>query len=175
MECGFREGSTSTFGKQLSSSVTSAVPVRTAPAIPFWEAQIYLSSLKDKTHNPISQSFVEAVVFMWVKIMMSNKFLRKILGPKGFSKMVLSLLNATCQPFGNVIQAPVCKCWMIHLSCFNSLFLWLYLAVTCAVMQRSGAGLHTASSCFWDTTTDGKYPHPNRTFVTREMLLLAQL
>ncbi|KAI1241530.1 hypothetical protein IHE44_0005003 [Lamprotornis superbus] len=27
--------------------------------------------------------------------------------------------------------------------------------VTCAVMQRSGAGLHTASSCFWDTTTDG--------------------
>ncbi|XP_062430049.1 dynein light chain Tctex-type 3 isoform X2 [Rhea pennata] len=26
--------------------------------------------------------------------------------------------------------------------------------VTCAVMQRSGAGLHTASSCFWDTTTD---------------------
>uniref|UniRef100_A0A8C3TBV5 Dynein light chain Tctex-type 3 n=1 Tax=Chelydra serpentina TaxID=8475 RepID=A0A8C3TBV5_CHESE len=27
--------------------------------------------------------------------------------------------------------------------------------VTCAVMQKSGAGLHTASSCFWDTTTDG--------------------
>ncbi|XP_005294713.1 dynein light chain Tctex-type 3 [Trachemys scripta elegans] len=27
--------------------------------------------------------------------------------------------------------------------------------VTCAVMQKCGAGLHTASSCFWDTTTDG--------------------
>uniref|UniRef100_A0A803SLA5 Dynein light chain Tctex-type 3 n=1 Tax=Anolis carolinensis TaxID=28377 RepID=A0A803SLA5_ANOCA len=26
--------------------------------------------------------------------------------------------------------------------------------VTCAVMQKCGAGLHTASSCFWDTTTD---------------------
>ncbi|KFP58056.1 Dynein light chain Tctex-type 3, partial [Cariama cristata] len=34
--------------------------------------------------------------------------------------------------------------------------------VTCAVMQRSGAGLHTASSCFWDTTTDG-----NRTCTVR--------
>ncbi|XP_063068244.1 dynein light chain Tctex-type 3 isoform X1 [Engraulis encrasicolus] len=27
--------------------------------------------------------------------------------------------------------------------------------VNCAVMQKSGAGLHTASSCYWDTTTDG--------------------
>ena len=23
------------------------------------------------------------------------------------------------------------------------------------IMQKSGAGLHTASSCFWDNTTDG--------------------
>uniref|UniRef100_A0AAY4C444 Dynein light chain Tctex-type 1 n=2 Tax=Denticeps clupeoides TaxID=299321 RepID=A0AAY4C444_9TELE len=27
--------------------------------------------------------------------------------------------------------------------------------VNCAVMQKSGAGLHTASSCYWDTATDG--------------------
>ncbi|XP_041834825.1 dynein light chain Tctex-type 3-like [Melanotaenia boesemani] len=27
--------------------------------------------------------------------------------------------------------------------------------VTCAVMQKTGAGLHTANSCYWDTTTDG--------------------
>ena len=27
--------------------------------------------------------------------------------------------------------------------------------VTCVVMQKSGAGLHTATSCFWDNTTDG--------------------
>ena len=27
--------------------------------------------------------------------------------------------------------------------------------VTCTIMQKNGAGLHTASSCFWDNTTDG--------------------
>ncbi|KAB0393197.1 hypothetical protein E2I00_006032, partial [Balaenoptera physalus] len=26
--------------------------------------------------------------------------------------------------------------------------------VTCAVVQRSAYGFHTASSCFWDTTSD---------------------
>nr|CAH8874778.1 unnamed protein product [Trichobilharzia regenti] len=26
--------------------------------------------------------------------------------------------------------------------------------VTCIIMQKSGAGLHTASSCYWDNTTD---------------------
>lgn len=28
--------------------------------------------------------------------------------------------------------------------------------VTCAVMQKIGAGLHTANSCYWDTAMDGK-------------------
>ncbi|XP_048841862.1 dynein light chain Tctex-type 1 [Brienomyrus brachyistius] len=27
--------------------------------------------------------------------------------------------------------------------------------VTCIIMQKNGAGLQTASSCFWDNTTDG--------------------
>ncbi|XP_069696313.1 dynein light chain Tctex-type 1 [Periplaneta americana] len=27
--------------------------------------------------------------------------------------------------------------------------------VTCTIMQKNGAGLHTASSCFWDNSTDG--------------------
>lgn len=27
--------------------------------------------------------------------------------------------------------------------------------VTCLLMQKNGAGLHTASTCFWDTKTDG--------------------
>lgn len=27
--------------------------------------------------------------------------------------------------------------------------------VTCSIMQKIGAGLHTASSCYWDSTTDG--------------------
>ncbi|CAH8635289.1 unnamed protein product [Heterobilharzia americana] len=26
--------------------------------------------------------------------------------------------------------------------------------VTCVIMQKCGAGLHTASSCYWDTSTD---------------------
>ncbi|KAL0276334.1 UNVERIFIED_CONTAM: hypothetical protein PYX00_003924 [Menopon gallinae] len=27
--------------------------------------------------------------------------------------------------------------------------------VTCTIMQKTGAGLHTASSCYWDNNTDG--------------------
>ena len=27
--------------------------------------------------------------------------------------------------------------------------------VTCVIMQKNGAGLHTSSSCYWDNTTDG--------------------
>uniref|UniRef100_A0A1B6CW43 Dynein light chain Tctex-type 1 n=1 Tax=Clastoptera arizonana TaxID=38151 RepID=A0A1B6CW43_9HEMI len=27
--------------------------------------------------------------------------------------------------------------------------------VTCTIMQKNGAGLHTASSCYWDNSTDG--------------------
>jgi len=26
--------------------------------------------------------------------------------------------------------------------------------VTCAIMQKTGAGLHLASACYWDNTTD---------------------
>uniref|UniRef100_A0A0X3PQ82 Dynein light chain Tctex-type 1 n=1 Tax=Schistocephalus solidus TaxID=70667 RepID=A0A0X3PQ82_SCHSO len=29
------------------------------------------------------------------------------------------------------------------------------MLVTCVIMQKCGAGLHTASSCYWDNTTDG--------------------
>uniref|UniRef100_A0AAA9THA9 Dynein light chain Tctex-type 3 n=1 Tax=Bos taurus TaxID=9913 RepID=A0AAA9THA9_BOVIN len=32
--------------------------------------------------------------------------------------------------------------------------------VTCAVVQRSPYGFHTASSCFWDTTSDEDLPDP---------------
>lgn len=27
--------------------------------------------------------------------------------------------------------------------------------VNCLIMQKTGAGLHTASSCYWDNSTDG--------------------
>ena len=32
-----------------------------------------------------------------------------------------------------------------------------FISVTCVIMQKNGAGLHTASSCFWDNSTDGRY------------------
>ncbi len=28
-------------------------------------------------------------------------------------------------------------------------------SVTCIIMQKNGAGLHTATSCYWDTASDG--------------------
>jgi len=37
-------------------------------------------------------------------------------------------------------------------SCHESVF----LLVTSVIMQKNGAGLHTASSCYWDNTTDGE-------------------
>lgn len=33
------------------------------------------------------------------------------------------------------------------------------LSVTCIIMQKNGAGLQTASACFWDNSTDGKMSH----------------
>lgn len=29
------------------------------------------------------------------------------------------------------------------------------LPVNCTIMQKNGAGLHTASSCYWDNASDG--------------------
>lgn len=34
--------------------------------------------------------------------------------------------------------------------------------VSCVIMQKNGAGLHTASSCYWDNTTDGKDNYLNK-------------
>lgn len=30
-----------------------------------------------------------------------------------------------------------------------------FILVTCMIMQKNGAGLHTASSCYWNNETDG--------------------
>ncbi|XP_056120303.1 dynein light chain Tctex-type 1-like isoform X2 [Rhinichthys klamathensis goyatoka] len=35
--------------------------------------------------------------------------------------------------------------------------------VMCIILQKNGAGLHTASSCFWDNTTDGSFRWENKT------------
>ena len=35
---------------------------------------------------------------------------------------------------------------------------FMLATVTCAIMQKTGAGFHSASSCYWDNTTDGMTP-----------------
>mmetsp|Transcript_3004 Transcript_3004/g.4442 ORF Transcript_3004/g.4442 Transcript_3004/m.4442 type:complete len:115 (-) Transcript_3004:79-423(-) len=32
--------------------------------------------------------------------------------------------------------------------------------VTCVIMQRNGAGLHTATTCYWDKKLDDSCSHP---------------
>lgn len=44
---------------------------------------------------------------------------------------------------------------LIYLYAFNILYVLFYLKVTCAIMQKNGAGFHAASSCYWDNQTDG--------------------
>ena len=37
---------------------------------------------------------------------------------------------------------------------------YITCVVTCVIMQRNGAELHTASSCYWDNTSDGMFIIP---------------
>ena len=39
--------------------------------------------------------------------------------------------------------------------CFSTNFQLFFYSVTCTLMQKTGAGLHAASSCWWDPNTDG--------------------
>lgn len=41
---------------------------------------------------------------------------------------------------------------MKRLTLLNKPFKYI---VTCIIMQKNGAGLHTAASCYWDNATDG--------------------
>ncbi|VDM02157.1 unnamed protein product, partial [Schistocephalus solidus] len=46
---------------------------------------------------------------------------------------------------------------LIQLAKLNRPFKYI---VTCVIMQKNGTSLHTASSCYWDTNTDGKFSRP---------------
>ncbi|XP_018012644.1 dynein light chain Tctex-type 1 [Hyalella azteca] len=48
--------------------------------------------------------------------------------------------------------AQVVESVLGNLSKLNKSFKYI---VTCVIMQKNGAGLHTASSCYWDNATDG--------------------
>ncbi|XP_067867749.1 dynein light chain Tctex-type 1 isoform X2 [Heterodontus francisci] len=62
---------------------------------------------------------------------------------------------------GNAYQHNKVNQWtsMVVEQCLNQLTKlakpFKYI-VTCVIMQKNGAGLHTASSCFWDNSVDGK-------------------
>ena len=47
----------------------------------------------------------------------------------------------------------------------SNLISFLFLSVTCVIMQRNGAGLEMASSCYWDGKLDGSftYKYENKT------------
>ena len=50
------------------------------------------------------------------------------------------------------------KClWNSVTDCpFLALTFWFFsFLVTCVIVQKNGAGVHTSSSCFWDNSTDG--------------------
>ncbi|XP_014256006.1 dynein light chain Tctex-type 1-like [Cimex lectularius] len=61
---------------------------------------------------------------------------------------------------GNVYQKTKVNQWTTNVveSCLGNLAklqkAFKYI-VTCTIMQKNGAGLHSASSCYWDNTTDG--------------------
>ena len=57
----------------------------------------------------------------------------------------------------------VCEKSMESLSKLNKPFKYV---VTCVIMQKNGAGIHTAHSCFWDVSNDNcarvAYPLTNK-------------
>ncbi|XP_029459487.1 dynein light chain Tctex-type 3-like [Rhinatrema bivittatum] len=52
----------------------------------------------------------------------------------------------------NQWMAAVVEQCLTHLVKLGKMYKYI---VSCTVMQKTGAGLHTASSCFWDNRTDG--------------------
>lgn len=61
---------------------------------------------------------------------------------------------------GNAYQQDLVQQWSATVSeqCLGALSKLkksFKYVVTCSIMQKTGAGLHTASSCYWDSATDG--------------------
>lgn len=74
------------------------------------------------------------------------------------SKIINDTIEATIG--GSMYQQDKVNTWSAAVSeqCLNALSklkkAFKYV-VTCSIMQKTGAGLHTASSCYWDSATDG--------------------
>ncbi|XP_017769173.1 PREDICTED: dynein light chain Tctex-type-like [Nicrophorus vespilloides] len=74
------------------------------------------------------------------------------------SKIINDTIEATIG--GNTYQQDRVNQWSAAvseqcLSALSKLKKAFKYVVTCSIMQKSGAGLHTASSCYWDSATDG--------------------
>ncbi|KAB0796730.1 hypothetical protein PPYR_10791 [Photinus pyralis] len=74
------------------------------------------------------------------------------------SKIIKETIESTIS--GNVYQQDKVNQWSAAvseqcLSALSKLKKSFKYVVTCSIMQKTGAGLHTASSCYWDSSTDG--------------------
>lgn len=74
------------------------------------------------------------------------------------SKIIKDTIEGTIS--GNVYQQDRVNQWSatvseLCLSTLSKMKKTFKYVVTCSIMQKTGAGLHTASSCFWDSSTDG--------------------
>lgn len=63
---------------------------------------------------------------------------------------VLTDLTKLGKPFKYIVQAVS---WLTSLKSRSSSIDAIFFFKV--IMQKNGAGLHTASSCYWDNTTDG--------------------
>ncbi|XP_022904335.1 dynein light chain Tctex-type-like [Onthophagus taurus] len=74
------------------------------------------------------------------------------------SKIINDTIEGTIG--GTVYQQEKVNQWSAQvsehcLSALSKLKKSFKYVVTCSIMQKTGAGLHTASSCYWDSATDG--------------------
>eukprot|EP00026_Physarum_polycephalum_P023108 Phypoly_transcript_27847.p1 GENE.Phypoly_transcript_27847~~Phypoly_transcript_27847.p1 ORF type:complete len:110 (+),score=0.27 Phypoly_transcript_27847:125-454(+) len=95
-------------------------------------------------------------------VCVSRRLLRVVLLTYAQS-IELSLQNATYQhnKVSQWTSNTVEQC-LKRLTAQNKPFKYI---VTCIIMQKNGAGLHTASSCYWDNASDGScsYRWENKT------------
>lgn len=74
--------------------------------------------------------------------------------------LVLHETDLICIPDGDLLK-KITTIYILHntkkrqIPCQTHYFINFFLSVTCMIMQKNGAGLHTASSCFWNNETDG--------------------
>ncbi|KAL3276259.1 hypothetical protein HHI36_020974 [Cryptolaemus montrouzieri] len=68
--------------------------------------------------------------------------------------IIEATLSGTCYQQDKVNQWSACISEQ-SLGALSKLKKSFKYVVTCSIMQKTGAGLHTASSCYWDCATDG--------------------